>query len=79
MMFAHKLREYYGILGQDPKRGGCFLEVIDREDESGVLEVFRADSDGGLVVTVTGREAPVELVEWAIAAARSRLGAGAEA
>jgi hypothetical protein len=73
MTFSFAGREYHGVIGSDLDRDGMYLEVQDSLDSSVLIEVFYSDQRHTMTVTLYGSDMPIEVVEWSLTTARTRL------
>ena len=68
---------YAYVMGSDLVRDGMYLEldVADASIEKGspLAEVFYSDVDGSMTFTSWAPDLPLEVVEWLIQEARTRL------
>lgn len=74
MPFQIGSRTYNSVVGSDVARDGMYLEVSGGPDGTDVLlEIFYSDRTRTMTVTAFERDIPMDIVEWAIGAARERL------
>jgi len=71
MPIEHDGKQYHAVMGSDEDRDGMYIEV--REDKRELIEVFYSDVSHQMSVTLFEQNVPVEVVEWAISVARTRL------
>jgi len=70
----HDGNDYYYVIGSDLVRDGMYVEVSEGSGAPEVvMEVFYSDVTHAMSVTLYKQDVPLEMVEWAIAAARERL------
>ncbi len=73
MVFTVHDRVFTSLLGSDVERDGMYIEVTSQEDNNAVLEVFYSDVTHRMEISLFREKFPVELVEWAILQAKTRL------
>jgi hypothetical protein len=73
MTFSLAGRDYHGVIGSDLDRDGMYVEVQDARDSSVLIEVFYSDERHTMTVTLYGSDIPIEVVEWSLQTARTRL------
>lgn len=74
MAIEHNGREYRYDVCSDIIRDGMSVEVSDQHDGTDpILEIFYSEVSHEMSVTLFKPSVPLEVVEWAISAARKRL------
>jgi hypothetical protein len=64
---------YRAVRGSDIRRDGMYLELIEPETGDEIAEVFYADEDGKIVISVFKQDVPLEVIEAFIAKAKHDL------
>ena len=64
---------YKTNLGSDIRRDGMYLELIDLETEDEVAEVFYADEEKKLQISIFRNDMPLEVIEAFIAKAKQEF------
>ena len=64
---------YRAVRGSDVRRDGMYLELIEPETDDEIAEIFYADKDGKMVISVFKQDVPLEVIEAFIAKAKHDL------
>lgn len=74
MDFQHGGKTYGLVIGSDVVRDGVYLDVSGAaEDVYPLLEIFYSDVTHNMTVNTFAKDIPLDVIEWAISIAKSRL------